>query len=45
MIHLAKVVSNLGYINVPNYNGVSDIMTLDEYNNIYLEHQQIWRLN
>ena len=45
MIHLVKVVSKLGYINVPNYNGVSDIMTLDEYNNIYLEHQQIWRLN
>ena len=24
---------------------LNDIMTLDEYNNIYLDHQQIWRLN
>jgi len=45
MIHLAKVVSKLGYTHVADYAGVSDIMTLDEYEDIYLPHQEIWRLD
>lgn len=45
MQNLVKVVSKLGYTQITCYNDASDIMTLEQYDNIYLPHQQIWRLD
>jgi RNA-binding protein YhbY len=45
MENLVKVVTKLGYKQVKSYEDAKDIMTDEQYDNIYLPHQQIWRLD
>ncbi|MAK37439.1 MAG: hypothetical protein CMC15_14885 [Flavobacteriaceae bacterium] len=44
MENLVKVVTRLGYKQILSFDDCSDIMKEEEYNKLYLPHQQIWRL-
>ena len=45
MKNLMGVVKKLGYTEIESFGDAEDIMTSYEYCDLYLKHQQIWRLD